>query len=286
MPLRSARPRRSVLYVPANHGKALARLEALAADAVIIDLEDAVAPDDKAAARAALAALARPRGELVIRVNGPFTPWFGDDMAAAIGARPDAILVPKVDHPGDLRNAVDVLAEADEAGTTRLWAMIETPKALMNLREIAEFCANPGNRADCFVIGSNDLAKELGMPAPAPEMLQPLLLQVLVAARAAGLAVLDGVYNAYSDGEGFAAACRHAAAQGFDGKTLIHPVQIAPANAAFTPSDADIADAEAVVAAFDLPENRERGVLSLNGRMVERLHLHQARRLLARAGRD
>ena len=275
------RPRRSVLYVPAVNTRALAKLPALGADAVIVDCEDAVAPESKAEARAALATLPRPRGELVIRVNGPATEWFADDMAAAIGARPDAILVPKVDHPADLRAAVDGFAELDEP--PRLWAMIETPKAILNIREIAEFCANPGNRTDCFVLGTNDLAKDLGLRGPARRILRPTLLQVLIAARAAGLDLIDGVYNDFSDAAGFAAECADGAALGFDGKSLIHPTQIEAANAAFSPTAAEAALARAVAAAFALPENAGRGVIALGGKMIERLHLAQAERLLARA---
>lgn len=277
------RPRRSVLYVPAVNARALAKLPGLDADAVIIDCEDSVASEMKAAARAALAALPKPSGDLVIRVNAPVTEWFADDMAAAIAAAPHAILVPKVDHPSDLRAAVDVLKEGDELGPLRLWAMIETPKAILNIREIAEYAANPGNRTDCFVLGTNDLAKDLGLRGRSRDILRPALLQVLVAARAAGLDLIDGVFNDFADAGGFAAECADGAAMGFDGKTLIHPVQIAGANAAFSPMADEIAAAQAIVAAFARPENAGMGVISLDGKMVERLHLAQAERLLARA---
>lgn len=279
---RPQRPRRSVLYVPAVNARALAKLPTLDADAVIVDCEDSVAPEKKAEARAALASLPRPKGDLVIRVNAPSTPWFADDMAAALAAAPHAILVPKVDHPSELRAAVDLLKEADELGPLRLWAMIETPKAILNIREIAEYAANPGNRTDCFVLGTNDLAKDLGLRGHAREILRPIVLQVLLAARAAGLDVLDGVFNDFNDAEGFAVECADGAAMGFDGKTLIHPAQIGAANAAFSPSPEEIAAARAIVAAFALPGNDASGVISLNGRMVERLHLAQAERLLAR----
>lgn len=281
--MRSACARRSVLYVPAVNAKALAKLPALSADAVIVDCEDSVAPERKDEARAVLAGLPRPRGELVIRVNGPATEWFGEDMAAALAARPDAVLVPKVDHPSDLRAAVDRIADVDEP--PRLWAMIETAKSILNIREIAEFCANPGNRTDCFVLGTNDLANELGLRGPARALLRPALLQALLAARAAGLDLIDGVFNDFSDAAGFAAECADAAALGLDGKSLIHPAQIAAANAAFSPSPDEVASAESIVAAFTRPENAGRGVISLDGKMVERLHLAQAERLLARAGK-
>lgn len=280
--MRPVRPRRSVLYAPAVNAKALAKLPTLGCDAVIVDCEDSVAPDIKAKARAALAALPRPAGELIIRVNGPATEWFGPDMDAALAARPDAILVPKVDAPADLRRAVDRLADVDDP--PRLWAMIETAKSILNIREIAEFAANPGNRTDCFVLGTNDLAKELGLRGPARDILRPAFLQVMLAARAAGLDLIDGVFNDFSDDAGFAAECADGAAFGLDGKSLIHPGQIAAANAAFSPSPDEVASAESIVAAFARPENAGRGVISLDGKMVERLHLIQAERLLARAG--
>ncbi len=277
---RTPRPRRSVLYVPAVNVRALAKLPSLDADAVIVDCEDSVAPDRKAEARAALAALPRPRGDLVIRVNAPSTEWFADDMAAAIAAAPHAILVPKVDHPSDLRAAVDLLKEADELGPLRLWAMIETPKAILNIREIAEYAASPGNRTDCFVLGTNDLCKDLGLRGRSRDMLRPALLQVLLAARAAGLDLLDGVFNDFNDSERFAAECADGASMGLDGKTLIHPAQIAAANAAFSPTGNEIAAAHAIVAAFALPGNADKGVISLDGKMVELLHLETAKRVV------
>jgi citrate lyase subunit beta/citryl-CoA lyase len=286
----ASRPRRSVLYVPASNERALAKLASLACDAVILDLEDAVAPTEKVAARATLAAFIKARApagagpEIVIRVNPLAGEWGADDLAIAGSLEPDGILLPKVDTPRDVLEAGDALDDADVPHSTRLWAMIETPKAILNIGAIAELGRDPASRLACLVAGSNDLAKETGIStAPDRRYLVPLLLQIVVAARAGGLSALDGVVNDFRDGERFARECAEAAAMGFDGKTLIHPGQIASANQAFSPSEAALAEARAVAAAFALPENAGRGVIALDGRMMERLHLAQAEALLARA---
>ncbi|CAM5590110.1 citrate lyase subunit beta/citryl-CoA lyase [Aquamicrobium terrae] len=280
--------RRSVLYVPASNDKALAKLGQLSCDAVIIDLEDAVAPGEKAAARAKLAGIlaARPpRAEMVVRVNALPGEWGADDLDAAIRARPDAILLPKVDTARDVLEAGDALDAADGAGNIALWAMIETPKALMNIGAIAELGRDPASRLACFVAGTNDLAKDTGVAVtPDRRYFLPWLMQMVLAARAGGLDLLDGVYNDFRDAEGFARECAEAAAMGFDGKTLIHPAQIEAANAAFSPSEAALAEARAISEAFARPENAGKGVIALGGRMVERLHLAQAEKLLAKAG--
>jgi len=286
----ATRPRRSVLYVPASNERALARLASLACDAVILDLEDAVAPAEKVAARAKLAAFMKARQpsdggpEIVIRVNPLGGEWGADDLAIAGSLEPDGILLPKVDTPRDILEAGDALDDADVPHSTGLWAMIETPKAILNIGAIAELGRDPASRLACLVAGSNDLAKETGIStAPDRRYLVPLLLQIVVAARAGGLSALDGVVNDLRDGERFARECAEAAAMGFDGKTLIHPGQIASANQAFSPSEAALAEARAVAAAFALPENAGRGVIALDGRMMERLHLAEAEALLARA---
>ncbi|MCV0394543.1 MAG: CoA ester lyase [Rhizobiaceae bacterium] len=290
-PVRKARRRRSVLYVPAVNEKALAKLATLDCDAAIIDLEDAIAPDDKDRAREAMRRFfsARPDTgpDLVIRINPLASEWGLADLDAARACRPRAILLPKVDTPRQLLDLDDALDEADAAGRLHVWAMIETPRAMLNIGAIAELGRDRAARLACLVAGTNDLVKETGIAATSDRRwLVPWLLQIVLAARAGGLDALDGVMNDFRDAEGFAAECAAARAMGFDGKTLIHPSQIEPANRIFSPSGDEIAEAEAIVTAFALPGNEGRGVISLDGRMVERLHLDMARRVLARAGRE
>jgi citrate lyase subunit beta/citryl-CoA lyase len=278
------RPRRSVLYVPASSEKALAKIGQLACDAVIVDLEDAVAPEEKAAARARLAGIfaARPaRCEMIVRINPLSGDWGNDDLAAALGCAPDAILLPKVDTARDILEAGDAMDDAPASDDTKLWAMIETPKALINSGAIAELGRDPASRLTCFVAGTNDLAKETGVADR--RHMAPWLMQMVLAAKAGGLDLLDGVYNDFRDADGFARECAEAAAMGFDGKTLIHPAQIEAANRAFSPADAAVREARAVVDAFARPENTGKGVIALDGKMVERLHLAQAEKLLAKA---
>lgn len=294
MTTRPFRPRRSVLYVPAANAKALAKLPGLACDAAIIDLEDAVAPDAKVAAREALKSFFAERGkapqtggpgEIVIRINGLSTEWGMDDLLAARECRPDAILLPKVETPRDILEANDTLDGEDAHPAMWLWAMIETPKALLNIGAIAELGRDPGARLACFVAGTNDLVKETGVRmTPDRRFLTPWLMQMVLAARAGGIDVLDGVANDFRDLDALRRECDDGAAMGFDGKTLIHPDQIAPANAAFSPSAGEIAAARAIVAAFAEPQNAGKGVLTVDGRMTERLHLAQAEKLLAKAG--
>ncbi len=279
-------PRRSVLYVPANNAKALAKLAGLACDAVIFDLEDAVAPTGKAAAREALRDHFRTTPdaphERIIRINPLASEWGAEDLLAACACRPDAVLVPKVNTPRDIQEVDDALDQAD--ADIAIWAMIETPKAILNLGPIAEFGRDGAARLKCLVAGTNDLAKEIGLTAtPDRRYLAPYLAQMVVAARAGGLTMLDGPANDFRDLDAFAAQCREAANMGFDGKTLIHPAQIEAANAAFAPSAEALDDARKITAAFALPENAGKGVISLDGRMVERLHLAQAEALLAKA---
>lgn len=281
-----SRPRRSVLYVPAANAKAMEKAGQLACDCVIYDLEDAVGPDAKEAARQRLAAhLAAMPGagkETVIRINALSTPWGEADLAAAAGARPDAVLLPKVETAAAL---AELRARLDGAGAgaTRLWAMIETPPAIVDLRDILRGARDGGLGLDCLVAGTNDLAKDTGLPLPAGRAtLEHWLAGMVIHARAFGMDVLDGVFNDFRDSEGFERECRRGALLGFDGKTLIHPAQIAAANAVFAPSQEAVAKARAIVAAFELPENRGKGVLSLDGQMVELLHADAARRLLAK----
>lgn len=285
------RPRRSVLYVPASNDKALAKIAQLACDAVIIDLEDAVAPADKIAAREKLAGIFanRPdangrRREMVVRVNALSSEWGTDDLAAVAKAEPDGILLPKVDTPRDVLEVGDVLDDNFAPDSVKLWAMIETPKAMLNIGAIAELGRDPASRLDCFIAGTNDLIKDTGVLAtPDRAYLLPWLMQMLLAARAGGIDMLDGVFNEFRDPDAFARECTQAAAMGFDGKTLIHPSQVEAANRAFAPSAQALAEARAVKDAFALAQNSGKGVIALNGRMVERLHLAQAEKLLAKA---
>jgi citrate lyase subunit beta/citryl-CoA lyase len=283
----SFRLRRSVLYVPAANEKALAKLPALDCDAAIIDLEDSIAPERKEAARERmrefLGGEGRGRKEIVIRINALASEWGAEDLLAARACRPDAILLPKVDTPRDVLDANDALDETDAPASLKLWAMVETPKAMLNLGALAELGRDPSARLECFVAGINDLVKETRVMATADRRyLMPWLMQMVLAARAGGLDILDGVSNDLRDTEAFARQCGEARAMGFDGKTLIHPAQIGPANAVFSPSKAEIAEAEEIAEAFAKPENVGRGAISLNGRMVERLHLEQAGRVLGR----
>ncbi|HUH49306.1 MAG TPA: CoA ester lyase [Mycoplana sp.] len=283
------RLRRSLLSVPAGNARALEKSSSLACDGVIFDLEDSVAPEKKAEAREALkrhfAGLEHPSGqERIIRINAFSGPEGQHDLKAVLACVPDAVLLPKVCEPQDIRAVADWLSDQGADESLRLWAMIETPAAILNLTEIAEVGRTSGGRLDCFVLGLNDLrlatgiADILGRP-----FLVPLLMQTLVAARAAGLDVIDSVFNGFTDLEPFTAECEQGRQMGFDGKMLIHPAQIEPANRAYGVSAAARADAGAVAAAFALPENKGKGAINLNGRMVELLHLDQAKRLLAKA---
>lgn len=286
---RPVRRRRSVLYVPASNARAMGKVASLACDAVIFDLEDAVAPDAKAEARAGLAAHFRdaersPAQERVIRINADAAGLDGEDLAAVALCRPDAMLIPKVETAETLRAARSAL-EALGCGGIRLWAMIETPAGIVRLRDIVECGARDEIGLDCLVAGTNDISKETGVPLPEGRAtIEHWLAMIVIHGRAFGLDSLDGVYNDFRDEQGFARECRTGALSGFDGKTLIHPGQIAPANAAFSPSPEAVAQARAVVAAFDDPANAGKGVISIDGRMVELLHAEIARRLLAKAG--
>ncbi len=290
MPQKTYRPRRAVLFVPASNEKAIAKLPSLTCDTVIFDLEDAVAPEAKAEARERLkgyfAARLENGPECVIRVNPLTSEWGPDDVAVACACAPDAILLPKVNTPRDIHDFDDALDEADAPEGLGLWIMVETPKAMLNIGALAEFGRDRAARLDCFVAGTNDLIKETGVLATSDRRyVMPWLLQMVLAARAGGLDVLDGVSNNFRDLDAFARECEQGAAMGFDGKTLIHPAQIEPALRAFSPSAEAVGEAEAIQTAFALPENSGKGVISLDGKMVERLHLAQAERLLARAGR-
>ena len=278
------RPRRSVLYMPGSNARALEKAKTIAADALILDLEDAVAPDAKAAARdqvcAAVTAGGYGRRELIIRVNALDTPWGEADVKAAIAAGPDAILLPKPSTAEDIARAERSLAAAAER--TRLWAMIETPLAILNVQALAATAKQPGARLTCFVMGTNDLVKETR--ADLSQSRRPALYWLsatITAARAYGLDVLDGVYNNFKDADGFRKECVHGRALGFDGKTLIHPDQVTVANEVFAPPETEVDWARKIIAAFDQPENKGKGVITVDGRMVELLHAEMARRTVA-----
>lgn len=285
---RPVRRRRSVLYVPATNTKALAKVASLGCDAVIFDLEDSVAPEAKAAARAGLVAHFRDAEpvqaqERVIRINVSGAELDGDDLAAIAECRPDAVLIPKVDTAGMLREARKEL-KGRGCADIRLWAMIETPAGIVRLRDIVECGAEEAIGLDCLVAGTNDISKETGVPLPlGRRTIEHWMAMIVIHARAFGLDTLDGVYNDFRDEDGFAEECRASALSGFDGKTLIHPSQIAPANTAFSPSPEAVAEARAIVAAFDDPANAGKGVISFNGKMTELLHAEIARRILAKA---
>ncbi|WP_395155170.1 HpcH/HpaI aldolase/citrate lyase family protein [Ilumatobacter sp.] len=280
-PTAQLRPRRSVLYMPAANERALEKAKTIAADAIIFDLEDAVAPDAKPEARANAVAAVQSgeygNRELTIRCNGLDTEWGADDIAAAGAASPSAVVIPKVDTVEQVDAVSGQLDAAGASADTMIWAMIETPTAMFNVRSIA---AHP--RVAVLVMGTNDLAKELRSPIVAGR--HPLvahLATALLAAREAGKVILDGVYNDVKNPDGFAAECQQGMEMGFDGKTLIHPSQVDPANDVWAPSADEVEHAERVIAAFDEAVATGKGVVTVDGRMIENLHVDNARRVLA-----
>lgn len=282
----SFRPRRSALYMPGSNARALDKARSLAADVVIFDLEDAVAPDAKQTAREQIVAAVTTGGygprEVVIRINALSTPWGEEDLAAAVAAKPDGILVPKVSRPEDLADLEARLAAQGATDELALWAMMETPLAMLNAGAIAAAKAGPAPRLAAFVMGTNDLAKETGAKLVTGRgPMVSWLMSCVAAARAYGLDILDGVYNDFADIEGFTAECAQGADFGMDGKTLIHPKQIEPCNTAFSATPEEVERARAIIAAFDQPENAGKGAIQLDGRMVERLHADIARRTVA-----
>ncbi len=281
----TVRPRRSVLYMPGSNARALEKARDLPADCLILDLEDAVAPEAKGQARGLInRALKSGFGdrEVLVRINGLDTRWWVEDLDSIVGARPDAVLVPKISNPGQLQ---DLAARIVDMGTDphiRVWAMMETPLAMLNAGEIAASALDSETRLAGFVMGTNDLAKDTRarlVPGRAPML--PWLMTCVAAARAYGLDILDGVYNDLGNTEGFVEECKQARDLGFDGKTLIHPKQIEPCNESFSPSAEEVEGARKMIAAFDLPENRDKGVVQIDGRMVERLHAEMAQRTVA-----
>jgi len=273
------RPRRSVLYMPSSNARALEKAKTIPCDGLILDLEDAVAPDDKPAARDAACAAVRSgeygARELTIRVNGADTEWHADDLAAACAAGPDAIVVPKVGSADAVLHLVEAMAGHGAPDHTKLWAMVETPYAMLHAEEIA----SASDRLTVLVMGTNDLAKELyAEHVPGRQPLLAGLGLALLAARATGKVILDGVYNDVKNTDGFLAECRQGREMGFDGKTLIHPGQVEGANDAFAPSEQAVEDARGILAAW---EARDSGVVTYNGRMIENLHVESAQRTLS-----
>jgi citrate lyase subunit beta/citryl-CoA lyase len=272
--------------MPGSNARALEKAKTIAADALILDLEDAVAPAAKADARAAVCAAVTAGGygarEMVIRINALESPWGRDDLVAAAAAGPDAILLPKPGSADEIDRASRAIRQAGAPDKTRLWAMIETPRAVLNVREIAAAAHHAGSRLSVFVLGTNDLVKETRAEL-GPDRLPALmwLSTAVTAARAYGLDVLDGVYNAFKDMDGYRRECLQGRALGFDGKTLIHPDQVAIANEVFAPNDDEVAFAHKIIAAFELPENAGQGVITVDGRMIELLHAEMARRTVA-----
>jgi citrate lyase subunit beta/citryl-CoA lyase len=280
------RPRRSVLYMPGSNARAIEKARSLPADSVILDLEDSVAPDAKTAAREQVKEAVTAGGfgarEVIVRINALDTEWWLEDLNAVAKAKPDAVLVPKVSSPNNLEDVAERLVDFSADHKIKVWAMMETPLAMLNARDIAAAAKDVETRLACFVMGTNDLAKDTRAkitPGRAPML--PWLMDCVAAARAFGIDILDGVYNDLGNAEGFAQECAQARDMGFDGKTLIHPNQIGPCNSAFSPGADEIAQARKIIAAFDLPGNKDKGVVQLEGRMVERLHADMARRTVA-----
>jgi citrate lyase subunit beta / citryl-CoA lyase len=280
----NSRPRRSVLYMPGANPKALGKAKTLPTDVVILDLEDAVAPDAKHEARAAVAAAVRAGGygkrEVIIRVNALASIWGADDLDAAVLAGPDAILFPKISSVEEVVAASDAMDALGAPPTMGIWAMIETPLAILDIKAIA--ASSTKTRLCAFVMGTNDLAKETRArqtPDRAPFWFA--LSASVTAARLYGLAIIDGVYNDIADTDGFVRTCEQGLNFGFDGKTLIHPSQIGPCNDVFAPSADEVIHARAVIAAFDAPENTGKGVLKVDGKMTEILHRDMALQTVA-----
>jgi citrate lyase subunit beta / citryl-CoA lyase len=280
----SLRPRRSVLYMPGANERALEKAAGLPADALILDLEDAVAPDAKADARDRVCEAASSgrygAREVAIRVNSAGTPWHDDDLRAAAGSGPAAVVVPKVDSPATVHAVEKALDAGGAPATTAIWAMLETPAALLRAKEIC----SASERLTVLVMGTNDLAKELRAEhVPGRQPLLTGLGLALVAARATGKVILDGVYNDIKDPEGFEAECVQGRQMGFDGKTLIHPSQLEPCNRIFAPAPEDVERSQRIIEAFEQADAEGRGVVTVDGRMIENLHVDQARRTLALA---
>jgi citrate lyase subunit beta/citryl-CoA lyase len=280
----SVRPRRSVLYMPGSNTRAMEKAKTIAADAIILDLEDAVSPDAKATARQqivdALAGGGYGKREMIVRINGLDTPWGADDMAAIAKSGADAILVPKINDAETVKGLVAAMDKAGAPASMALWCMMETPIGILNAQSIGA----ASDRVAVWVMGTNDIAKDTG--AHHTPMRLPMITALgicMLAARAYGIQILDGVYNDIKDEDGFRAICEQGLELGFDGKTLIHPSQVAPCNEVFSPTEAQLEMAGRIVAAFEEAEREGKGVVTVDGRMIENLHVEQAKKQLALA---
>jgi len=283
----SANDCRSALYMPASNERAIAKGPGIAADAIVLDLEDSVGPTQKSTARdravAAFTTLDYGYRIKALRINAVDTIWHEDDLQAAVKARPDVVVLPKVESPDEINQVGDVLTNAGCREDMQIWAMIETPKAILNARQIAE---ESNARLSALLIGNNDLAKAADMPVTGDRTyLLPWIMQLVAVAKTYTLALFDGVYNNFADAQGFETECKQAVAMGMNGKTLIHPSQVAVANTYFSPAESDVANAHSIVKAFAEPANQSAGVIQVNGQMVERLHLEMAQVLLERVKR-
>jgi citrate lyase subunit beta / citryl-CoA lyase len=280
------RPRRSLLFMPGSNARAMEKARTLAADGLILDLEDSVAPDAKAQARDQIAAAIAAKGfggrEIWVRTNSLDTPWWKDDVAMAGRAKPDGILVPKISTADELNAIGARLAELGADLSIKVWAMVETARAVLDADKLAAASRDPKTRLAGFVFGPNDIARETRIKMlPGRAAMIPMITHCILAAHAHGLEMFDGPYSDFSNTDGFAQECAQGRDLGFDGKTLIHPSQIGACNTVFTPPAQEVAEARRIVAAFALPENAARGAIQLDGRMVERLHADMARRTIA-----
>jgi citrate lyase subunit beta/citryl-CoA lyase len=280
------RPRRSLLFMPGSNARALEKARSLPADGLILDLEDSVAPDAKAKARDQIAVAIAAKGfgkrEILIRTNSLDTPFWSDDIAMAAKTKPDGILVPKISTVEDLKLVGARLNGAGGDSSIKVWAMIETARAVLDADSLAAASRDLSTRLAGFVFGPNDISRETRIKMlPGRAAMIPMITHCILAARAHGLEILDGPYGDIGNIDGFAAECAQGRDLGFDGKTLIHPSHIGACNAIFTPPPEEVAEARKIIAAFDLPGNASRGAIQLDGRMVERLHADMARRTIA-----
>jgi citrate lyase subunit beta / citryl-CoA lyase len=280
------RPRRSLLFMPGSNARALEKARNLPADGLILDLEDSVAPDAKPKAREQIAAAIAAQGfgkrEILIRTNSIDTPFWRDDMVMAAKAKPDGILVPKVSTPEDLKTIGNLLDDIGADPSIKVWAMIETARAVLDADLLSSSAHDPNTRLVGFVFGPNDISRETRIKMqPGRAAMIPMITHCVLAVRAHGLEILDGPYSDIGNVDGFAAECAQGRDLGFDGKTLIHPSHIEACNAIFTPPPEEVAEARRIIAAFALPENASRGAIQLDGRMVERLHAEMAKRTIA-----
>ncbi|MGM4894675.1 HpcH/HpaI aldolase/citrate lyase family protein [Tardiphaga sp. 839_C3_N1_4] len=280
------RPRRSHLFMPGSNPRALEKARTVPADGIILDLEDAVAPDAKGTARDAIAQTLAAGGfgkrEVIIRINALDSPWWIDDVTMAGKAKPDGILVPKISSVEDLSAIADRLSDIGADMSIKVWAMIETSRAILHAEELAAASRDSENRLAGFVFGPNDIARETRIRMmPGRAAMLPMITHCVLATRLHGLEILDGPYSNFSDTEGFIAEAEQGRDIGFDGKTLIHPSQIEACNKVFTPPDDEVAQARRIIAAFEQPENASRGAIQLDGKMVERLHADMAKRTIA-----